>query len=630
MFNKEQIAALSKEQAQEIAVTGKFLGLMGFGAKPPNGAVTFSGQYDSLVANATENKIEKAAFIPNALITLEAKINNRDGFSKLLDSINTGVIAYRNRHGGDMPSAALVASAMANAALLYDGLNGSNTGGIYDSANVNGQAVKQFFMDSVSSHASAHTAEVPTLAMVTIATTIANALPIISFLPNPKGSQTVPMVYVRQIAAQSYGQTKKGDFLDGVKAGLQYFDAVHRLEMTSADQKTFTVKAYRGVHDGTLTPDTAAGRLPLVAGATSINVGGLALAGDEQSHLTSGTSTGEINIYAFDREGIELDGVIYKLVSGVVNLDTDTVSITLDKALPADFKVIANVIANYEAKDAQNNPILTAPSVDAQIDYASVTAYAIRAKYTASIDALTQMQNELGVDMRAAFVAVVIAKLMFEQTCRLLSDAKKRAIGTGLVRELDLSRGSNMTAAFNKTADIAGEIIPAVEEMKRRMCQDIAHTPSGFDIYVTGSFSTLMRSLADDTNFVPSGLTLGTPNSMVRLGSRGSDNYYYLPPTTGVLDEGEITINANGVPTVSTFSELLMAARNEMAAKSMFVGHVAVPVVTEDVRAQMFESGVTFYTRQAAELNKHKRFGRQAAVLRVFNLPKSLTNAVTP
>lgn len=628
MFNKNDVAAAAKQQAQDIAVTAKFMGLMGFGNQPKNSEVTFGAQYDSLVANAAEQNINKAAFIPASLLTLEAKINDKNGFGKLLDSIGTGVTAYRNRHGGDMPNSALVATAFANAALLYEGLTPSNTGGQYDSASVNGASVKDFFMDSVNSKGSSHTAEVPTLAMVTIATTIANALPIISFLPNPKGSQTVPLVYVRQVAAQNYGQTKKGDYLDGIKAASQYFDSVHRLEMTSADQKTFTVKAYRSVVEGTLTPDTNSGRLPLVAGATSINVGGLALAGDEQTHLTGGATTGELGVLAFDREGIKLGGVVYKLVAGSVNLDTDTVSITLDKALPADVKVIANVVANYEAKDGNNQYVLSAPSVDAELDYGTVSAYAIRAIYTATIDALTQMQNELGVDMRAAFVAVVIAKLMFEQTCRLLSDAKKRATGAGLIRELDLSRGSSLTQAYNKISDIAADLIPAVEEMKRRVCEDTAHTPSGFDIYVTGSLSTLVRTLADDTNFVPSGLTLGTPNNMVRLGSRGSDNYYYLPPTTGVLVEGEETVMVNGNSTVVTFAEMLLVARNELAAKAMFVGHIAVPVVTEDVRANAFESGVTFYTRQAAQLNKHKRFGRQASVLRVLNLPKSLTNAV--
>lgn len=627
MFSKEQLAAASKQQAQDIAVTAKFMSLMGFGAPPKSGTVSFSGQYDSLVANAAENKRNIAGFIPNALLQLAASVQDKSNFSLLLDSINTGITAYRNRHGGDMPNAALVAMALGNAASLYE-LDSTKTGGLYDSANVNSASTKEFFLDSVSSHASAHTAEVPTLAMVTIATTIANALPLISFLPNPKGSQTVPMVYVRQVAAQSYGQTKKGDFLDGAKAAAQYFDAVHRLEMTSADQITWTIKAYRCVNEGTMTPDTASGRLPLVAGATSINIGGLAFAIDQQDHITSGKTTGTLNIYAYDRDGITLDGVVYKLVSGTVNLDTDTVTIVLDKALAADIKVIANVVANYEAKDANNNKILTAPSVDAQLDYAAVTAYGIRAQYTASIDAITQMQNELGVDMRAAFVAVVIAKLMFEQSCRLLSDAKARAVGSGLIRELDLTRGSDMTAAFNNTSSIAAEIVPAVEETKRRICEDTAHMPSGFDIYVTGSLSTLMRSLADDTNFVPSGLTLGTPNNMVRLGSRGSDNYYYIPHTAGVLDEGEVTINVGGTPTAVQFAEALVCARNEMAAKSMFVGHIAVPVVTEDVRAQMFEQGVTFYTRQAAELNKHKRFGRQSFVLRVLNLPKSLTTEV--
>lgn len=628
MFSKEQLAAAAKQQAQDIAVTAKFMGLMGFGTPPKDGAVSFTGIYDSLVANATDQKIQKASFIPQALLQLEEGVKDKTNFSHLLDSINTGVIAHRNRHGGDMPNAALVATALSNAASLYS-MERGKTGGLYDSASVNGASVKEYFLDSVSSHASAHTAEVPTLAMVTIATTIANALPIISFLPNPKGSQTVPMVYVRQVAAQSYGQTKKGDFLDGAKAARQYFDAVHRLEMTSADQTTFTVKAYRCVNEGTLTPDTTSGRLPLVAGATSINVGGLAFAQDQQDHMSSGATTGEIGVYAYDRDGITLDGVVYKFVSGSVNLSTDTVTVTLDKALPAGVKVIANVVANYEAKDAQNDKILTAPSVDAQLDYAAVTAYAIRAQYTASIDAITQMQNELGVDMRAAFVAVVIAKLMFEQSCRLLADAKNRAVGTGLIRELDLTRGSDMTVAFNKTADIAAEIVPAIEEMKRRMCEDTAHMPSGYDIYVTGSLSTMMRTLADDTNFVPSGLTLGTPNNMVRLGSRGSDNFYYIPPTAEVLAEGEITIDVGGTPTAIQFAEALICARNEMAAKSMFIGHVAVPVVTEDVRAEMFEQGVTFYTRQAAELNKHKRFGRQGAVLRVLNLPKSLTNEVT-
>ena len=98
MFNKDQLAALAKQQAQDIAVTGKFMGLMGFGQPLQGGAVSFSGQYDSLVANAAEQNINVASFVPAALLSLQEKINDKANFGKLLDSIGTGVTAHRNRH----------------------------------------------------------------------------------------------------------------------------------------------------------------------------------------------------------------------------------------------------------------------------------------------------------------------------------------------------------------------------------------------------------------------------------------------------------------------------------------------------------------------------------------------------
>ncbi|OTG87887.1 hypothetical protein [Acinetobacter sp. ANC 3813] len=624
---------MTKDVSQEIktaamlgAVTAKFLGLMGYGKPLASGTVSYGAQYDSIVANALEHKFRKEALIPEPLLQLEKALEGKVGadgsraFNAILDSINIGVEAHRNRNGGDMPHANLVATALLNAAQQYT-LGSNETDGIFDSASNTNHSAKEYFLDSVSSQQSGHAAEVPTLAMVTIATTIANALPLVAYLPNPKGSQTVPLVYVRQIAANNYGQTRKGDFLDGVTAAKQFFDSVHRLEMTSADQKTFTVKAYRCVESGTLTPDAGSGDLPLVAGATFITIAGQPFATDEHKNQTSGKASGTLPIYPQDHDGLVLDGETYKLVSGTVDFSTNTVTITLDKALPADVKVVSHVIANYEAKDGNNKAILPTPSVDADLDYGYVSAYGIRAIYVATIDALTQMQNELGVDMRAAFIAVVISKLMLEQNVSLLQQARERAVGGGMVRVVDLSRGSSMTQAFNRTADLAGELIPAVEESKRRIIGRTNHTPEGFDIFVTGSLGTLVRTLADDTNFIPSGLTLGAPNSIVRIGSRGTDHYYYVPEEAEVVEFGSVAVGGAQIQ----FSEMLITARNSVAAKSVFVGHIAVPVVTGDVRAQVFEEGVTFYTRQACQMNRNKRFGDQVAVLRVQNLPASLT-----
>lgn len=634
MFSKEQLATQAKEQATHVGVTARFMQAMGYDANPKDGAISFGAQYDSLVASAIDSKVSKSSFIPESLLTLEEKLEGKvlpngkgKAFHAILDSIRTGVQAYRNRNGGDMPNANLVASALANASLLYKGLNGSMTGGMYDSASNQSASAQDYFLDSVSSGQSAHTAEVPSLAMVTIATTIANAMPIVAYLPNPKGTQTVPLVYVRQIANMDYGQTRRNDFLDGAKSAGQYFDSVHRLALVPDEaRKVFTVKAYRCVESSeTLKPDVTSGRLPMVAGATCITVSGIPFANDEQSHATSGSVTGSVPLYATSRDALSVSGTDLKLIGGSVDFDTDTITITFDQAVPAGVKVIANVVANYEAKNAQNQPILSAPSVDAKLEYSSVTAYAIRSIYVATIDALTQIQNELGVDMRSAFVAVVIAKLMLEQNCRLLRQAKERAIGQGSVRALDLSRGSDMTQAFNNTSSIASELIPAMEDTKRRIVGKSAHTPIGFDVYVTGSLSTLTKSLADDTNFIPSGLTVGTPNNIVRLGSRGADNFYYLPEEMNVLTETQDAFDPEDPDGTATASEMLFIARNGEPAKSVFVGHIAVPVLTDDVRANAFESGVQFYTRQACEMNKNARFGGQVFVLKIYNLPASLT-----
>lgn len=641
MFDREKLAEEVKVQAQQVAVTSKFMELLGFGQKQANAnAVSFGTQYDSLVAQATANNRSKESFVPRALLDLEEKVG-KDGLNYILDSIQKGVTSYRNRHGGAMPDAALVASALNAGALVHVGLDRSKTGGLFDSASdaFGGDTVQGFY-DSVSKSASTHTAEVPSLAMVTIAMTIANAMPIVAYLPNPKGTNTVPLVYVRQVAANTYGQTTQNDYLDGLKAANQYFDSVHRFEMTpSTDRKTFTITTLRSADPETLAPVANSGRLPFVLGATAITVGGVFVAHDEQSNQSGGSSTGVFNLYQASTDGFELKGELNKVASGTVNLGTSEITVVFENPVPEGVSVRASVVANFEAKDANGDYILQAPSVDTRNEYGLVSAYAVRAIYTATIDSITQMQNELGVDVRAAFIAVVIGKLMFEQTCRLLKEARELAQGIGHERELDLSRGSDLTVAFNKTSDIAAEIIPAVEDFKRRITERAAHSPSGYDIYVTGSLSTIVRTLADDTNFIPTGLTLGVPNNITRIGSRGTDNYYYVPATANVLQEGDLNLvvgvddtdpaNPVDITEAVSYGEMLIVGRNEVAAKSVCIGHIAVPVITEDVRAKSFEQGVTVYTRQAAQLNRNNRFSGQVGLLRVIKLSKTVTTELS-
>lgn len=638
--NDKQLEKAQNAMAAEIRASQNLLDAMGLGqAKKTD--VELLQQFDGLVAQYKENKMSPEAFIPPSLQAIKETLKDPESFGYLLDSIQKGVIIYRNRHGGDMPSASLVASALCQAAVLHTLKDSSQANGLFDSAQAMGGKEIQGFFDSVSAHAHAHTAEVPSLAMVVIAATIANALPVISYLPNPMGTNSVPLVYVRQVSNLSFGQTDSNEYLDGANAALQYFDNVHRFKMTTdATRKTFTVTTKRKVDASTLVADANSGRLPILAGASSVSVGGIYVAEDHSGHATSSMKTGTLQLVAADTEGFKIGATTYKVTAGTTNIGTDTISITFDTAIPAGVDVIASVVGDYEAVDNENKPILTPPGSDVKLEYAVIHAYPIRALYTASIDAITQLQNELGVDQRAAFVAIVISKLMLEQTTRLLTDARKRARGTGRERKVDILRGSDYTVAFNKSSDIASEILPAIDDTKRRIVEDTQAQPSGFDVFVTGSLSTLCKTMADDTNFIPTAIPFGLPNSIVRIGSRGSDNFYYVPESSNIVFEGAENYTVQ-VPNPDTdvgglvneqrersISEMLIVPRHEQAAKSQFIGHVAVPVVTGDVTSQNFTRGVQFYSRQAAQLNNNSRFGYQAWIVKVENLPKTLSEAV--
>ncbi|MGQ1209615.1 hypothetical protein ACT426_18560 (plasmid) [Acinetobacter baumannii] len=616
MFNKEQLREHAKAASATIAAVGNFVSRMQYQNGRPADSVA---QYDSIVAQCEQNNININGLVPKSLTGLiELFKDSPSAKNQILDSISRGIELYRNTHGGNMPTNAAIAAALDAGHLIYSGLNSTNTDGIFDSANARSvnPEVRSFY-DSVSANSSGHIADVPALAMVTITMMIASSSPLVAYLPNPNGTNTLPLVYVRQIAGRDYGQTRKGEFLDGVKASAQYFDAIHKFKMVTADNKTFTLTTKRIV-DANLAPQ-GNDRLPAIVGASRVYLNGVYVGNDEYS---LGKTPQVSNFFPAGVE-VNIDGVAYKLKGGTHNSATDTFSIEFETALPADAEVTIQVVADYQRKDGNGNVILQAPNADIDLDYASVHAYPIRAVYHATIEALTQMQNELGVDMRSAFIAIVIAKLMLEQNVRLLKEISGRAKGLGYSRKCDLSRGSDMTQAFNSSAMIGAEIFPAVEDCKRRIVTRTNHKPDGFDIYCTGSLSTLMKILADDTNFVPSGLTFGIPTEITRLGSKGQDNYYYVPESAGVVAEGEIDVNGTAVQ----YGEMLIIGRNSVAAKAVFVGHTAVPVITKDVTSEDFVQGVYYTSRGAAQVNEIARYSDQVEILKVMNLPASLTVA---
>lgn len=600
-LTKDEKAQHDAAQA-EISATGNFL--KQYQTARGQAGVTTVDAYDSChAAGEKQGNLEEA--IPKTLIDIFDSIHP-DGKPYVLRAIEAGIEGYRAVNGGDMPRADMVASGLAAGLLAAKGIDG------YDSAN--GTQLNSAGMES--------NAVVPSATIVAITTRIANALPLVAYLPNSNGSNVVPIIYGRNIAKNTYGEVKAGEFLDGPCASLQYFDPQFEFAATQdvADPKTYTLSPTVAYADNAKrTPDTNAKKLPFVGGRVRVYVKGVEVGNDAtQNHAKF---EGESAIIPVPGHKLKIknaagDLVDVKMVSGTANLDTKTIEILFSEEFPADVEVTVNLIADYEAKDSDGRPVLTVPSLDVDLIARQVYAYPMRAIYRATREAINQMQRELGVDMRGAVTAVVSSKFALEQNIRLLKNAKRRAVGFDRVITADLSRAATATAAFNNTSEQARELLVTISTSKVMINKLLDITPAGHDIFVTDKMSVLFDNLADDTHYRKIASAVGAPNQIVRIGSLdGGVNVYHVPADSGLLKE------------VDDAAEIMIVGRGAEPVRNPFVGFVTTPMTVRESNTVDFEDGVTIQGSQASELNPLERFADQVVVIHVTNLPVSVVGA---
>lgn len=529
----------------------------------------------------------------------------------VVSGIQKGVAAYQKRNGGDMPSQGLIASALQEAGNMLDEL-------------------------AISADSSAHIATVPALTLVTIASRIANGLSIVAMLPNTIGSQTLPLVNVRHVARNNRGHFKEGDYLDGDKAAAQFIDSYFEFAMNSANNKVFTVKPTVAYLDNSRDPDPNASSLPFVKGGVSILVNGVLIALDK---ATASSQSNSSQLVGIPNQNLKVGGVDVKLSgAATVNYSTNEITVEFLNALPADTEVTATVFADYE-RESNGRPVIQEPSLNIITEKGDLNAYAIRSSYTATVESITQMQAELGVDVRASLIALVSGKLILEQNMRLLSRAKRIAKSNNLVYQADISRGTDMTAAFNNTRDQAVELIPTIKMAVMGINTASCNAATGYDLFVAGRMAVLFDSLPDDTRYVPTNAAVGANNQIVRIGTlQGSINVYSVPETSdfqlfasgfkNIVIEHDPTTNTDDETVTVSYAEMLLVARNSEAAKSIFVGHTPCPVIAREYLGEKFKSGVTYFARQCVEINPIRLYANQAAVIEAINLPKSLQGQV--
>lgn len=555
----------------------------------PDG-MTFA-QFDSMDAT------EQLKGVPDCLHEMFDSIKDPEGRALVLSGVNSGIAEYRARNGGEDPTAQMVAFGIAAGASLFakneQGKNSFDMMGFDDIHAQNHDAVSV----------------IPAMTVVTIATAIASSLQIIAMLPNAIGSNEVPLVYGRMTANRKHGGLNKGDYLDGEKSSFGYFENRQRFAMTVSSGTTYQVTprvAY--LNYAAKTPDTSTIAAPFLGGRVRIFVNGVEVANDR--NRSNSKQSGTTSLTAI--QDIVIASTAVLVSAGTANLDTHLISVTFAAALPVGAVVTADVVFDYERLDGSELPILRPPGVDIETEHAVVLASPSRFQIKASLDAITQMSNELNLGFMGQALSLAQNKFYLEQTIRLLNEGKERAEQNGRTETFDASRGvtGNLAAAYNTSGDLIGEVRKTLAFAGLKISQTVGQSVNSFDLFVGNRGAIWFKTLRDDV-FNASSQPLASHNQIVRIGSmKDGTNVYHVPSSTGLLSE------------TNTSAELLMVARSAEAAKSQFVGHMPVPPMIRSANPSEFTEQIGGYMRTAAELNPLKRYGDQVAVISMINLPQ--------
>ncbi len=588
----DQIKKHEQHVASELHKTRKFMST--YRSLRKNQGVMAS--FDSLQDQET--------VMPDAMMKLmSAKgMSDKKGTEALLDGLELGIEAYKARNGGDEPPASVILSAL-------DAAVNTCTEHATDP-----QA--KAILDSLSFDHHEAVSVVQAAAQVTIMTNIANSLPIVAQLPNPTGSNEVPLVYGRTTAAHRHAMFSVGEYIDGPKSGQPYFENRHTLTMKKEGEK-FSTDVRVGYlkqtnSDGTVRyeADEDTPKAPFLGGRVVITVKGVPVANDaSRNHKTkSGTSV----LQPLGDEGVKIGDKTYLVKIARADLDNHSVEVEFDNAkdVPEEYEVEVQVIFDFERKDTNGKDyLLTPPGLDMTFETASVFAAPSRARVIATIDAITQMQNELGLSWNAAVLGVVQQKFHLEQTGRLL----REQVRSCMFQDDRLTVFDAQKNGINYTnLDAMFDAMKAKLGMARAKLSESLNRPiAGVDVYV-GMLGAAVFNAMSEKVYTPTNLSYGDESSIYRIGTLSDGtNVYFVPRSLAVFDETASTTTATA----------LMLPRATSPATAPFVGHTAVAPMVLSAAPDAFEQQVAVYSRTAAERNPHQDFCNQGMLIQLINIP---------
>ncbi len=550
--------------------------------------------YDSLVSN---NEVNGVVPEPLQKLLVSPTFEKDSDKQIIFNSLHDGINEYKRKNGGALPSAEVVYSALLMAQEIDPNTRQS-----------------QELYDSLSHGHHESLGIVPTSVNVVISHAISNAIPLVAMLPNPKGSNEVPLVHTQVITGNSVGGMRKGDIINGINAGMPFVENVHMLTMNDDGGGAFSLTVRHGYKqekraNKTLkfVVDDKFKEAPFVAGRVAIFVKGHEVANDR---LVSHQTTKGVNALQSLGE-VQIGTDKYKVTQGTADLDKHKISVTFDSSLttPAQDDVEARIVFDYERKDENNKKILTEPATDIEVRPYSIYADPVRGLSSATIDAITQLQNELNISWYASVQYVFINKYNIEQNARLLRQAVS-------VCKFDQERTVTFDATkagitFATMRDMFRTIKVTFGKARTKLSQLINVSIGNYDLYVSDKGAEFFEGM-DSNDYISTGIAFGDQSSIYQIGSLPNGaRVFYVPANMQVFNEEELT---NG-------AEMLLIPQYYENAKAPFVGTIAVPFMPRKSNKDAFEEDGGVYARIGAEVNPIPKYKNQFILIELMNLP---------
>lgn len=510
--------------------------------------------------------------VPEQLDRVLGKVTEGDA-GRILDSIQRGVEVYTHEHGV-APTADVLDAAVQQG---YSALHGIDTTGRV--------------LDDVAT--SAHHAQMslqPNRAVLAILSAIAEAIPFAGYLPVDIASNQAKLAILSHNADSAYGDYAAGASMDGVNIGGVYTSAARSAKFDVTGTAPFASKfTSTNLANDAGFCDTGGTGVAVMRGRTKIFVDGIPVAADV---ATGSGSTSAIS-------GTTVIGATTYTVAGTVTLATGVLSLTTFTAspsLPSGIVVYATGVIDYEASPA------LIPSVGIKAETYDLYANAWRVKTGISIDASTQLRNELGVDGKTEALGAIRTQMAMERHYRALAMAYH--IGRNNVVSYDFD-WSNQKAQKNRAQvlqDFASVLSNADQTMANQtMDHGITH------IYAPAYFCALCMGLPSEL-FKPSGLTARP--GIYRVGRLFDKYEIYYSPKAGVVQNAGLTT-----------STLIAVGRSTQVARNpIILGDAVSPTFLPLAMNSDMVDASAVYARDFTEVNPHQPSALGCARINITNL----------